>query len=68
MLSLANGSIFLFGAFHASLVLSRSLTCYLRDIYYRDPNLFVNQTVVDRHVDRIARTFGVARADLNVVS
>jgi hypothetical protein len=40
----------------------------LRDIYYRDPELFKRQTTVDRYIDDIAYTCGVARADLNVVS
>ncbi|EME42796.1 hypothetical protein DOTSEDRAFT_131971 [Dothistroma septosporum NZE10] len=37
-----------------------------RDIYYRDPALFGNQTYVDRYVDDIALTFGLSRASLNV--
>jgi DNA topoisomerase VI subunit A len=39
----------------------------LRDIYYRDPELFVKQLVVDRYVDDIAYTLGVKRQALNVV-
>ncbi|CAG8961776.1 hypothetical protein HYFRA_00006319 [Hymenoscyphus fraxineus] len=39
-----------------------------RDIYYRDPELFVKQAVVDRYVDDIAYTFGVERDALNVVA
>jgi len=39
----------------------------LRDIYYRSPDLFVKQAVVDRYVDDIACTFGVSRNVLNVV-
>jgi DNA topoisomerase VI subunit A len=38
-----------------------------RDIYYRDPELFVKQPVVDRYVDDIAYTLGVKRQALNVV-
>jgi meiotic recombination protein SPO11 len=38
-----------------------------RDMYYRDPELFVKQAVVDRYVDDIAYTFGVERDALNVV-
>ena len=37
------------------------------DIYYRHPDLFVKQPVVDRYVDDLACTFGVTRAQLNVV-
>jgi meiotic recombination protein SPO11 len=39
-----------------------------RDIYYRDPELFMKQAVVDRYVDDIAYTLGVERDALNVVS
>lgn len=39
-----------------------------RDMYYRDPELFVKQAVVDRYVDDIAYTLGVERDALNVVS
>ena len=39
-----------------------------RNIYYKDPALFKSQTVVNRYVDILAYTFGVQRADLNVVS
>ncbi|KAI9825724.1 MAG: hypothetical protein M1826_006908 [Phylliscum demangeonii] len=39
-----------------------------RDIFYKDPNLFLKQDVVDRFVDDIACTFGVERAALNVVA
>jgi meiotic recombination protein SPO11 len=37
-------------------------------MYYRDPELFVKQQVVDRYVDDIAFNLGVNRAALNVVS
>lgn len=40
----------------------------VRDIYYRDPELFKSQKVVDRYVDMVAYTCGVTRFDLNVVS
>ncbi|KAH7330466.1 Spo11/DNA topoisomerase VI subunit A [Rhexocercosporidium sp. MPI-PUGE-AT-0058] len=39
-----------------------------RDIYYREPELFMKQEVVDRYVDDIAHTFGVGRDALNVVA
>ncbi|TKA79858.1 hypothetical protein B0A49_01566, partial [Cryomyces minteri] len=39
-----------------------------RDIYYRDPALFVKQSVVDHYVDDLACTFGVSRALLNVTA
>ena len=38
-----------------------------RDIYYKDPALFLKQAVVDRYVDDVAYMFGVRRAQLNVV-
>ena len=38
-----------------------------RNMYYKDPLLFKKQAVVDRYVDILAYTFGVQRADLNVV-
>lgn len=38
-----------------------------RDIYYRHPDLFVKQAVVDRYVDDLACTFGVSRTLLSVV-
>ena len=37
-----------------------------RDIYYRDPELFVKQAVVDRYVDDIAFSIGVPRQALNI--
>ncbi|KAH0542284.1 hypothetical protein FGG08_003311 [Glutinoglossum americanum] len=37
-----------------------------RDMYYKDPALFLRQDVVDKHVDDIACTFGVERGFLNV--
>ena len=57
-----------------SLALMRLLLCndaefnFVRNIYYKDPSLFKKQAVVDRYVDILAFTFGVQRADLNVVS
>ncbi|TVY31925.1 Meiotic recombination protein, partial [Lachnellula occidentalis] len=39
-----------------------------RDIYYRDPELFMKQTVVNQYVDDIAYTLGVERDALNVVA
>jgi meiotic recombination protein SPO11 len=38
-----------------------------RDIYYRHPDLFLKQSVVDRYVDDLACTFGVSRSQLSVV-
>jgi meiotic recombination protein SPO11 len=38
-----------------------------RDLYYRHPDLFVKQSVVDRYVDDLACTFGISRSQLNVV-
>ena len=38
-----------------------------RDIFYKDPQLFVTQAAVDRQVDDIAFTLGVERSGLNVV-
>ncbi|KAF4632534.1 hypothetical protein G7Y89_g5596 [Cudoniella acicularis] len=38
------------------------------DIYYRDPNLFIRQAVVDRYVDDLAYTLGIDRDALNVVA
>ncbi|TVY87160.1 Meiotic recombination protein, partial [Lachnellula willkommii] len=39
-----------------------------RDIYYRDPELFMRQAVVNRYVDDLAYTLGVERDALNVVA
>ena len=39
-----------------------------RDMFYKDPQLFFRQSIVDRYVDDIACTFGVQRHCLNVVS
>lgn len=36
-------------------------------MYYKDPELFMKQTVVDRYVDDLAFTLGVPRDALNVV-
>ena len=53
--------------------LSRISTCAVtdislcRNIYYKDPALFKDQSTVDRYVDILAYTFGVPRAALNVV-
>lgn len=43
------------------------LLTYDRDIYYRHPDLFTKQTVVDRYVDDLAYTLGITRSQLNVV-
>ncbi|KAF2702997.1 meiosis-specific topoisomerase Spo11 [Pleomassaria siparia CBS 279.74] len=37
-----------------------------RDLYYRHPDLFGKQAVVDRYVDDLACTLGVSRCSLNV--
>ncbi|MCJ1275954.1 hypothetical protein MMC21_003759 [Puttea exsequens] len=39
-----------------------------RNIYYKDPALFKDQSTVDRYVDILAYTFGVPRAALNVTA
>ncbi|KFZ04244.1 hypothetical protein V502_10298 [Pseudogymnoascus sp. VKM F-4520 (FW-2644)] len=39
-----------------------------RDIYYRDPDLFVKQAVVDRYIDDLAFTLNVPRDALNIVA
>ncbi|MCJ1409440.1 hypothetical protein MMC19_003521 [Ptychographa xylographoides] len=51
---------------HEALVTNISTT--KRNIYYKDPTLFLKQRTVDRYVDDIAFTFGVQRADLNVTA
>ncbi|TGO49489.1 hypothetical protein BOTNAR_0429g00020 [Botryotinia narcissicola] len=39
-----------------------------RDLYYRDPELFTKQAIVDRFVDDIACTLGLKRDALNVMA
>ncbi len=39
-----------------------------RDIYYKDPSLFINQSVVDRYIDDLAYTLNIPRHQLNVVA
>ena len=39
-----------------------------RDVYYRDPQLFRDQSAVDRIVDRVAHLFNVPRHALNIVA
>jgi meiotic recombination protein SPO11 len=51
---------------HGGLIANTVMT--KRDIYYRHPDLFVKQTVVDRYVDDLACTFGITRAQLNVTA
>lgn len=46
---------------------SRQTADIVSDIYYRHPDLFVKQTVVDRYVDHLACTLGVSRSQLNMV-
>jgi meiotic recombination protein SPO11 len=45
----------------------KTVTDSCRDMFYRHPDLFVKQSVVDRYVDDLACTFGVSRSLLNVV-
>lgn len=51
---------------HAGLIDNTVMT--KRDIYYRHPDLFVKQSVVDRYVNDLACTFGISRAQLNVTA
>lgn len=44
-----------------------SVLTLTRDLYYRHPDLFVKQSVVDRYIDDLACTFGISRSQLNVV-
>ncbi|KAL9580489.1 MAG: hypothetical protein Q9212_004468 [Teloschistes hypoglaucus] len=39
-----------------------------RNIYYKDPELFKSQKVVDRYVDILSYTFGIQRQALNVTA
>ncbi|KAF1928237.1 meiosis-specific topoisomerase Spo11 [Didymella exigua CBS 183.55] len=39
-----------------------------RDIYYKHPDLFVKQAVVDRYVDDLACTLNISRYQLNVTA
>lgn len=39
----------------------------VRNIYYQDPDLFVNQRNVDELVDSLALTLGVGRNALHIV-
>ncbi|KAL8716033.1 MAG: hypothetical protein Q9225_006282 [Loekoesia sp. 1 TL-2023] len=49
---------------HEALV--ESVVISKRNIYYKDPELFKSQKIVDRYVDILAYTFGIQRAALNV--
>ncbi|RAL62863.1 hypothetical protein DID88_004704 [Monilinia fructigena] len=51
---------------HEALVTGNIIT--KRDMYYRDPELFTKQVIVDRFVDDIAYTLGVKRDALNVMA
>ncbi|KAA8573445.1 hypothetical protein EYC84_005030 [Monilinia fructicola] len=51
---------------HEALVTGNIIT--KRDMYYRDPELFTKQVIVDRFVDDIAYTLGLKRDDLNVMA
>ncbi|KAI4142482.1 MAG: hypothetical protein L6R39_004917 [Caloplaca ligustica] len=46
----------------ANLIISK------RNIYYKDPELFRSQSIVDRYIDILAYTFGIQRAALNVTA
>ena len=43
------------------------MVTYARDIFYKNPNLFRNQSVVDRCIDNLAYTLAETRNSLNVV-
>ncbi|KAB8304012.1 hypothetical protein EYC80_005362 [Monilinia laxa] len=51
---------------HEALVTGNIIT--KRDMYYRDPELFTKQVIVDRFVDDIAYTLGLKRDALNVMA
>ncbi|APA06045.1 hypothetical protein sscle_01g008150 [Sclerotinia sclerotiorum 1980 UF-70] len=51
---------------HEALVTGNIIT--KRDMYYRDPELFTKQAIVDRFVDDIAYTLGLKRDAMNVVA
>ncbi|KAG9193205.1 hypothetical protein G6011_03240 [Alternaria panax] len=51
---------------HSCLIADTTMT--KRDIYYRHPDLFVKQSVVDRYVDDLACTFSITRSQLNVTA
>ena len=56
------------GRLHAWCCIVTLILFLFRNLYYQDPSLFKKQAVVDRYVDALAFTFGVQRANLNVVS
>jgi meiotic recombination protein SPO11 len=49
-------------------LLRTNTTATKRDIFYRSPTLFRFQAAVDKAIDDLAATFGVARAQLHVVA
>ncbi|QSZ31276.1 hypothetical protein DSL72_000839 [Monilinia vaccinii-corymbosi] len=51
---------------HEALVTGNIIT--KRDMYYRDPELFTKQAIVDRFVDDIAYSIGLKRDALNVMA
>ncbi|KAF7868389.1 hypothetical protein EAF04_004921 [Stromatinia cepivora] len=51
---------------HEALVTGNIIT--KRDMYYRDPELFTKQAIVDSFVDDIAYTLGLKRDAMNVVA
>lgn len=51
---------------HAGLVDNTVTT--KRDIYYKHPDLFMKQAVVDRYVDDLACTLSISRSQLNVTA
>lgn len=60
--------ILLFSNYSCDTICGLRLTIVYRDIYYRDPELFMKQAVVDRYVGDLAYTLGVERDALNVAS
>ncbi|KAF3034495.1 hypothetical protein E8E12_003991 [Didymella heteroderae] len=51
---------------HGALVDNTTMT--KRDIYYKHPDLFMKQAVVDRYIDDLACTLGISRSQLNVTA
>ncbi|KAL1799060.1 hypothetical protein ACET3X_003097 [Alternaria dauci] len=51
---------------HSGLIADTVMT--KRDMYYRHPDLFIKQSVVDRYVDDLACTLGITRSQLNVTA
>ncbi|KAI9858865.1 MAG: hypothetical protein M1824_004030 [Vezdaea acicularis] len=51
---------------HEALI--NDVTTTKRDIFYKDTELFIRQSIVDRYVDDLALTFGTNRQSLNVTA